>query len=193
MKISFRINKKIKWLIILLAAWIGLHAIYATCDGLHNYTGNADIAIVLGNTVNADGSLSPWLKGRVDKALELYRQGRVREIMVSGGKGEYGVPEGFAMQKYLLQNGVPANNIIADNAGNNTYLTAKDFLALNAARHFASAIVVTSFYHITRSKYIIRKLGFENVHGVSSDAYFWQDGYGLFRDCLALYKYLLVY
>jgi vancomycin permeability regulator SanA len=193
MKTSFRINKTIKWLIILLAAWLGIQAIYVTCDGLHSYAGNADIAIVLGNTVRADSSLSPWLKGRVDKALELYRQGRVREIMVSGGKGEYGVPEGFAMERYLLQRRVPANRIIADNDGNNTYLTAKDFLALNETRHFASAIVVTSFYHITRAKYIIRKLGFENVHGVSSDAFFWQDGYGLFRDCLAFYKYVFLY
>jgi vancomycin permeability regulator SanA len=193
MKKLFRINKTIKWLLILLAAWIGLQVVYVTWDGLHSYKGNADIAIILGNTVRADGSLSPWLKGRVDKALELYQHGRVREIMASGGQGEYGVPEGFAMQKYLLQKGVPADRIIVDNAGSNTYLTAKDFLALNETRHYTSAIVVTSFYHITRSKYIVRKLGFENVHGVSSDAFFWQDGYGLLRDCLAFYKYLLVY
>jgi vancomycin permeability regulator SanA len=193
MRRKIKVNKWLKWFLGLCLAWFGIHAVYVTWEGLHSYPGKADIAIVLGNTVYADSSLSPWLKGRVDKALELYRQGRVPDIMVSGGKGEYGVEEGTAMQRYLLGKGIPAEHIIVDNAGHNTYLTARNFLALDSVRHFHSAIVVTSFYHITRSRYIVRKLGFKHVYGVSSDAFFWQDGYGLFRDFIAFYKYVLFY
>ncbi|HLY72344.1 MAG TPA: ElyC/SanA/YdcF family protein, partial [Puia sp.] len=88
----------------------------------------------------------------------------------------------------------PAIDIIADNNGKNTYFTAKDFIAISDSMHFTSAIVVTSFYHITRSKYIIRKLGFNHVKGVSSDALFAsKDWIGVTREFFAFYKYLIYY
>lgn len=192
-KMKFFKSRKLKIGIGVFFFWLLLHSAYVIYDGLHNYSGKADVAIVLGNSVFADGSLSPWLQGRVDAALLLYKEGRVKKIFVSGGKGKYGFHEGDAMKKYLIEKNVPGNDIIKDNNGNNSYLTAKDFIALNDSMHFASAIVVSSFYHITRCKYIIKKLGYKNVEGFASRRYFWQDGYGLFREFFAFYKYMLFY
>jgi vancomycin permeability regulator SanA len=164
-------------------------------DGLHAYGGCADIAIVLGNRVNADGSLSPVLQGRVNRALRLFREEKVPRIMVSGGRGKKAgnYPEGLAMKHYLISRGVPPDRIIEDDDGEDTYLTAKDFLPVADSLKISSAIVVSSFYHLTRAKYIIRKLGFSNVHSVASEAFFWNDILGLPRDCVAFYKYLIVY
>jgi vancomycin permeability regulator SanA len=187
-------SRKLKFIIGFFIAWLLIHSIYVAYDGLHDFGGKADVAIILGNAVFADSSLSPWLKGRVDAAVKLYKEDRVKMIFASGGNGkEYGVPEGDAMKKYLIEKNIPANDIIADNKGNNSYLTAKDFIALNDSLHFASAIVVSSFYHITRCKFIIKKLGFKNVNGFASDKYFLMDGYGLFREFFAFYKYALLY
>jgi vancomycin permeability regulator SanA len=136
---------------------------------------------------------APYRPGFRAGLRQLYRAGRIKRIFVSGGKGEYGVHEGDAMKKYLVRNNISERNIIADNNGNNSYLTAKDFILLNDSLHFNSAIVVSSFYHITRCKYIIKKLGFKNVEGFASDKYFWQDGYGLLREFFAFYKYLIFY
>ena len=188
-----RIGRKTKIVITVFIAWLLLHAAYVAYDGLHDYSGNADVAIILGNAVHADSSLSPWLQGRVDAAVKLYKSKRIKKIFASGGKGEYGVHEGDAMKKYLIEKNIPANDIIADSKGDNSYLTAKDFIRLNDSLHFSSAIVVSSFYHITRCKYIIRKLGFKNVEGYSSDKYFWNDWYGLFREFFAFYKYMIFY
>jgi uncharacterized SAM-binding protein YcdF (DUF218 family) len=185
------------WRIVVgtLLAWLFLHMVYISIDGLWDYDGSADIAVVLGNRVRHDGSLSPVLKGRVDRALELYRQGKVPRIMVSGGRGDENddFPEGLAMKNYLVAQGVPADRIIEDDNGWNTYLTAKDLLPVADSLHLHSVIAVSSFYHITRSKYIIRKLGFRNVHGDASRAFFWNDLLGLPRDAVAFYKYLLAY
>ena len=193
-----RIRLLKRWRIIVgvLAAWLLVHLIYITIDGLWGYSGSADMAIVLGNRVDADGSLSPVLKGRVDEALALYRQGRVTRIMVSGGRGmktgHY--PEGLAMKQYLVAQGVPASRIIEDNDGENTYLTAKDFLPVADSLHIHSVIAVSSFYHITRIKYIVRKVGFRgDVHSDASRAFFWADLEGVLRDSVAFYKYLIVY
>jgi vancomycin permeability regulator SanA len=191
---KIKIGRKIKIIVIGLVAWFLIHITYVICDGLRDYTGNADAAIILGNTVLADSSLSPWLQGRVDAAIKLYKEGRVKKIFASGGEGkEFGVREGDAMKKYLKEKGIPLNDIIADNYGDNSFLTAKDFIKLNDSLHFSSAIVVSSFYHITRCKYIIKKLGFKNVKGCASERYFFKDAYGLFREFFAFYKYLIFY
>lgn len=199
--------KKIKWrfsrpwfkrMAVFLLAWISIHIIYITIDGLRQYKGNADVAIILGNRVFENDSLSSWLQGRVDAALDLYKAGRVKKIYASGGiskndNDEPLYPEGDAMRKYLLLHGVPAADVIADNEGQNTFLTAKDFIAWNQTHHFTSAIVVSQFYHITRSKYILRKLGFKDVHGVSSIHYTTSDIVGTLREVPAFYKYLVLY
>ena len=180
----------------ILLAWVLVHVIYMTIDGLSGYSGSADMAVVLGNRVDADGSLSPVLQGRVDRALDLYRQGKVTRIMVSGGMGLQAghYPEGKAMKEYLAAHGVPADRIIEDNHGENTYLTAKDLLPVADSLNIHSVIAVSSFYHLTRTKYIIRKEGFRGaVHGDASQAFFWNDLVGIPRDAVAFYKYLIVY
>jgi vancomycin permeability regulator SanA len=188
--------KWVKRITLFLLFWVLIHVVYITIDGLSNYKGNADVAIILGNTVFKNDSLSPWLQGRVDAALVLYKEGKVKKIYASGGiskdiDGNY--PEGNAMKKYLLQHGVPDADVIADNDGQNTFLTARDFIAWNETHQYRSAIVVSQFYHVTRSKYILRKLGFKNVYGASSVKYQWNDIVGTLREVPAFYKYMLVY
>ncbi len=191
-------NKLLRFLrtaILIGISWFLLHAIFITIDGLNDSEGSGDVAIVLGNRVFADGSLASWTQGRVDKALELYREGKVRKIFVSGGLGvEDHYPEGKAMKEYLVRNGVPDSAVIADNGGANTYFTAKDFLEWDKNKEFDTVIIVSQFFHITRSKYILRKLGYEGEIGsASSEVYHWKDAIGTAREVPAFYKYLLVY
>src|SRR6185437_1973570 len=193
-----RIRRLKRWKIVVgvLMAWLLVHIVYITIDGLWGYSGSADMAVVLGNRVDADGSLSPVLKGRVDEALTLYRQGRVARIMVSGGRGIKAghYPEGLAMKQYLVAQGVPADKIVEDNDGENTYLTAKDFLPVADSLQVHSIIAVSSFYHLTRTKYIIRKVGYRGVvHSDASQEFFWANLVGMLRDSVAFYKYLIVY
>lgn len=176
-----------------LLAWVFLHCLWLVADGRKAFDTEADVAIVLGNTVFEDGSLSPWLKGRVDAALHLYRNGQVKKIFVSGGIGPSFFPEGDGMRNYLLSAGVPDSVIVVDNEGDNSYLTAKNFLHWNEGEHYHSAVVVSSYYHITRSKYIVKKLGFKEVGGAYSSFETWADWYGMAREFPAFYKYLLLY
>lgn len=189
-------NKWVKRIALFLLLWMSIHIVYITADGLHHYNGSADVAIILGNKVYKNDSLSSWLRGRVDAALVLYQTGKVKKLFASGGisKDKNGYhPEGDAMKKYLLQHGVPDTAVVADNGGQNTFLTAQDFMAWNKTHHYTSAIVVSQFYHITRTKYILRKSGFPNVAGVSSVQYSLQDVVSTLREVLAFYKYVLWY
>ena len=178
---------------LLFLAWFFLHCLWVVHEGLRNYAGKADVAVVLGNTVFDDGSLSPWLRGRVEEALDLYKEGQVKKVFVSGGIGKNHWPEGDCMKNYLVSKGVNSADIMSDNYGDNSYFTARHFVDLNKQENYNSAIVVTSFYHITRSKYIVRKLGFQNVEGAYARTFFWADWFGLTREFVAFYKYAIVY
>jgi len=193
MYISPRIQRRFKIILIVIAAWFLAHSLYVTWDGLTNFQGNADVMIVLGNEVYSDSSVSPVLSARLDQTIKLYAAGRARKIFASGGPGNHGVAEGDAMKRYLELHGVNSKDIITDNNGINTYCTAVDFLKSRDAFHYSSAIIVTSFYHITRTKFILRRLGFENVFGVSSHKFFFHDCFGIVREFFAFYKYFLVY
>jgi DUF218 domain len=83
----------------------------------------ADVAIVLENTVYADGSPSPRLAARLDRAISI---GHTNLFFVSGGNDECGTGEALAMHRYLVRRGVPSNNIVVSGAGNDTWSTARN-------------------------------------------------------------------
>ncbi len=88
----------------LLGIWFLAHFIFIIFDGLNDRNTKADAAIVLGNKVNEDGTLSDRLKSRLDKSIEMYKNGRVKKIIVSGGLGKEGFWEANEMKKYLIEN-----------------------------------------------------------------------------------------
>ena len=49
-------------------------------NGMTDHLGKADIALVLGNKVNPDGSPSPRLKARLDTAISLFQKGYFQRI-----------------------------------------------------------------------------------------------------------------
>ena len=188
--------KSLKRAAVFAISYSIMHAVLLFCLSRSTTDQPQDIAIVLGNRVYADGTLSPALRARTDKALALYRQKKVNRIFASGGINKDSVdhfPEGDAMRNYLVARGVPASAIVIDNYGANTYLTAKNFVAYNTLHPSKGAYVVSQFYHIPRACYILRKLGYRNVYAASADEYFWNDIIGTLREEIAIYKYMLVY
>ncbi len=54
-------------------------------DSLTDELGTADVALVLGNKVEANGQPSDRLRARLDKAVELYDRETLPWVIVSGG------------------------------------------------------------------------------------------------------------
>jgi vancomycin permeability regulator SanA len=183
--------RKAKAILIVLAAWVVVHTLLITLDGLHESQQHADIAVILGNKVNEDGTLSERLAQRLACGLALYRSGRVPRLLVSGGLGKEGFYEGTKMRDYLRAHGVPDSAIIVDNAGNNTQQTVRNTARLQPALHFRSVLVVSQFYHLSRTKMLFRQAGFTEVSGASPVYFEWRDVYSLLREFVAYYQALL--
>jgi vancomycin permeability regulator SanA len=183
--------KQAKYILGFLAAWVLVHTLIITYDGLHDGQQHADIGIILGNKVNEDGTLSERFAQRLACGLALYRSGRVPRLLVSGGLGKEGFYEGTKMRDYLRAQGVPDTAIIVDNAGNTTQQTVRNMTRLQLALHVQSVVVVSQFYHISRTKLLLRQAGFTEVSGASPVYFEWRDGYSLLREFVAYYPALL--
>lgn len=179
--------KFLKKAFYILLVWVLLHCAYSIIDGLRTPTRKADLAVILGNKINADGSLSERLKSRLDCGILLYNKSQIRGMLVSIGLGKEGYYEGDKMKTYLIKKGIPDSEIWVDNVGNNTRLTVKNTLALQKQLHFKSIIVVSQYFHITRTKMLFRKQGFTALEGASPRYFEWHDLYSIPREFFAFY------
>lgn len=117
---------------------------------------DAPVALVLGTKVYPDGTPSPFLAGRLEIARTLLATGKVGAILVSGDNMNHDYNEPAAMRRWLVDRGVPADKVVLDHAGFDTY----DSCA-RAKRIFGvdRAIVVTQTFHLPRAVTVCRQLG----------------------------------
>lgn len=172
-------------------SWFVIHSIVISIDGLWTTKSHADIGVVLGNKVNEDGTLSVRLQKRLDCAVQLFQAKQIKRIIVSGGLGKEGFYEGTKMKEYLLHHKVPNRLIIVDNEGANTLATVENTLKLRNRLHFQSIIVISQYYHVTRTKMLFRKNGFQRVESASPTYFEWRDFYSVFREFFAFYLEIL--
>ncbi|HSZ24082.1 MAG TPA: YdcF family protein [Cytophagaceae bacterium] len=177
--------------LLALAIWLLIHSIYTSVYGLNDYIKKADCILILGNKVNTDGTLSNRLKSRVEKGLELYNQKMAPKIIVSGGLGKEGYYEAREMRNYLLERGIPANDIIMDDKGLTTYETMLNYIPFSKQYHLNSVIIVSQFYHIYRSKTMLQTLGVKNIYTAHSHYFEIMDIYSLAREFVAYYGFLI--
>ncbi|KMQ49571.1 hypothetical protein CHISP_3529 [Chitinispirillum alkaliphilum] len=152
----------------------------------------ADLCVVLGSKVNEDGTLSDRLKARLDKSIDLYNKAYFNKIIVSGGLGREGFEEAEVMRLYLLKNGVEEGNIIVDNNGNNTFMTAKFTAEYMSDKNYETVLVVSQYFHLFRTQLILKKLGVKNVKCASPAFYESVDFFSVVREMAAILKYLLI-
>lgn len=182
------LKKNIKYSVLSFTGWLLVHSIAIIRDGMKDEGLGADYAVIFGNKVNTDGSLSERLEQRMSCGLRLYQSRRVKGLIVSGGLGREGHYEGTKMKEFLLLHGVPDSVIVVDNKGDNTLKTVRNTLALKDSLHIGSLILVSQYYHISRAKMLFRKEGFKAVSGASPRYVEWRDLYSLLREFFAFYS-----
>ena len=140
-----------------------------------------DFIIILGCGLRKDGTPTPLLKGRIDRALAFYEKqksetGRELIFVTSGGQGRGEVnSESLAMKNYLMEKGVPEERIIEEDRSTDTlenmrFSKAKiEELSKNAKVAFS-----TTNYHVFRSGLYARrvKMRAQGI-GAKTKWYFW--------------------
>lgn len=155
-------------------------------QGFHDDVVSSDVGIVLGSSVTADGNPSPRLQARLDRTGALWQAGAFPVVIVSGGVEPEGWDEAQIMAHYLKQRWhIPMTAILLDTTGNTTQDTACHSAALMRQYGYHSALVVSQFFHIARSRNALQRAGVSEVH--HAHAYFMEarDVYSLAREVVA--------
>lgn len=189
---AFRICRNL--VIILLCVeflLISFIAVYGVSD---NVDYNEDAIIVLGAGVRGDRVTLP-LKMRLDKAIEYHNKNPEALIVVTGGKGlQETVTEAYAMEKYLIQNGVEVSKIIKEEMATSTFENMK-FSKEILDNYFAndySVVVITNNFHIFRGAAIAKKAGFQNVKHMHAGLQWYNLVPCFLRESLAVVKMLVI-
>lgn len=117
------------------------------------------VGMVLGAKADP-GRPSAFLSARLDLAIDAYHAGKIRAILVSGDGLPRSNNEPLVMKEYLVHRGVPAERIVEDPAGFDTYdscVRARDVFGVEELTLF------TQDYHLGRAIAICELVGVDAV------------------------------
>lgn len=126
---------------------------------------DVDCILVLGSSVQPNGTLNRVVRERVDTALTLYETGVSDRLLMSGDHGRVNYDEVNAMKQYCVDKGVDADIIFLDHAGFNTYDSIYRAKAIFGVQKM---VIVSQEYHLYRAVYIANELGIE-AYGVAAE------------------------
>ncbi|MFS0857455.1 YdcF family protein [Paenibacillus taichungensis] len=130
----------------------------------------ADYVIILGSGIKGT-ELSLTLKQRLDASLDYIRSHPQTPVIVSGGQGPgESIPEALAMKNYLVDQGISPTQVIMEDRSTSTQENmafSKKIIDASGLEH-PEIMIVTSDYHMFRSKYLAAKNGYAAEYGISA-------------------------
>lgn len=165
-----------------LSIWM-VAAFAIALDGLCTRPANADLALVMGNTVTRANRPTPRLEARLEAARALYSRGGCKAIMVSGGIDERDLRnEAAGMRQWLVEHGVPPGAIVEDSLGTNTRASAQHARRWLLVHHMHSAVVISQYFHLPRARLALRQEGVIDAGGQYPRRWFARDLYSSLRE-----------
>ena len=146
-----------------------------------------DFIIINGCQIRKDGTLTPLLQGRVDRAIwfakkQKERYGRPIVFVPSGGKGSDEIlSEAEAMKRYMLEQGISERDILAETKSTTTDENFKYSYELIRKYHgsdYFNVAFSTTNYHVFRSGLLASKHGIR-IEGIGSKTkrYYWLNAF----------------
>lgn len=147
----------------------------------HRSARPATVAVVPGASVYKNEP-SAVLKDRLDCALELYHQGKVRKILLSGDNGSIYYNEVKPMLLYILKNQVNERDIFVDHAG---FRTLDTLVRAKEIFQVKDLIFVSQRIYQPRAAFLANKIGLK-FQAFESDRRIYTSGpFSRFREFFA--------
>jgi vancomycin permeability regulator SanA len=146
---------------VLFVGYLGVTFVQVWLASRHDGAREADAVVVLG-AAQYDGRPSPVFQERLDHAFEIYDEGLVEVIVVTGGKqaGDR-FTEAFTGYSYLRDKGVPEQALLTEVQGRNSWESIAATARILRDRDMTDAVMVTDGYHALRVDAIADELGLD--------------------------------
>jgi uncharacterized SAM-binding protein YcdF (DUF218 family) len=156
-----RVARILKIIVATLLLVVGFLALRIYTYGNNVADVQADAAIVLGAAVWSD-EVSPVFRERINHALDLYRHGKVRKIIFTGGQGNRDEPtEAAAAREYAVRNGIPEDDILIEEDSHTTYENVIYAKRLADSNGVKKVLIVSDPLHMKRAVAMARDIGLE--------------------------------
>ena len=120
-----------------------------------------ECALLLGTARIVQGKyLNEYFQSRIEAAVELYRSGKVRRIIVSGDNSRKDYDETTDMKNELIRHGIPEKDILMDYAG---FRTLDSVLRARNLFGYSKYVIVSQQFHCERAVFLARAHGMEPV------------------------------
>lgn len=136
----------------------------------HDSAKKSDAIVVLG-AAQYNGKPTPVFAARLDKGLELYKEGMAPKVVVSGGKQDADrVTEATAGANYLIARGVPDSAILREVHATNTWEELDSISTILKKRNLNSVILVSDGFHLARAATIAKQFGLSATTAVATES-----------------------
>lgn len=150
---------------------------------------NFNYVVIHGAGLAGGEELTKLLADRVEKAIEIYEKCRIKPFIIpSGGKGDdEKISEAEAMQNYLLERGIPEENILLEDASATTEENLINSKAIIDSREGKKkTALISSNYHIYRCLRLAKRVGLKCTGiGAKVALYYWPSA--LIREFIAVF------
>jgi uncharacterized SAM-binding protein YcdF (DUF218 family) len=174
-KFYIKLVKIIKPLIIIGLIIFALTELVIIGFSFQKNMDEADYTIILGAGIRGE-TMTDTLRRRVDKAIDYTKlNDDYGYIVVSGGQGPgESITEAEAMKRYLVEHNVV--NVLKEEKSTDTYenlLFSKEIIEKHSGKSIEELKIkiITSDFHMLRSKMLSIKLGYKDVNFCGSSYY----------------------
>ena len=150
---------------ILVFAGLFGAVMYGSYDHIRD---DPQVMVILGCRVMPEGHPSILLQDRLDTALDYWEEHQDITIVTSGGQGSNEpTSEARCMADYLMEGGVPEDQILLEDQSHNTkenFLYSKELLAdegIDVGE--TDVLVVSNGFHLTRARMLAERFGYGEV------------------------------
>lgn len=174
--------------IILVPVIINFYVILSTknriVSGDSELLTDIDYIVILGAGIRR-GKPSPMLEDRLKTGISLYNNDISNKILITGDHMNDDYDEVTVMKNYLLEHGIPEEDIITDNYGISTY---DSIYRVKNVYKSNKVVIVSQRYHLYRTLFLSDNLDLKS-YGVEADLrYYYGQWYREIREILARNK-----
>lgn len=146
-----------------------------------------EYVLVLGARILDKDTPCKVLENRLISAIIYLQKFENSKVIVSGGTGiDEPVSEGYVMEKYLINNGIDKYRIFIEDLSTNTFENLKNTKQI--LKNVDEILIITSRYHLFRSKILARRVGFRKIYLIGSEVNAGSRQKNIIREIFAVIK-----
>ena len=154
-------GKILKFIVGAVVLTVVVTAVRIYSFGQSSTDASGDAAVVLGAAVWSN-NVSPVFRERINHAIDLYRRGKVKKIIFTGGQGNSTEPtEAAAARSYAVSNGVHAQDILVEQKSHTTYENILYAKQVADANNLKKVLLVSDPMHMKRAITMARDVGLD--------------------------------